>query len=364
MTTVLLVDPGWPQSVYLILELRRAGFDVVRATPGALDHAGIGHFCRQISAPNDFSDEFIASLVRTERPDVLMPLTEEVMMKLWEFPPEQVANVFPRTSAQQRTLLLDRRAMYAFATAHGVPVPESRDLAGPGDLERVGQELGYPFVLRGTQGIGGVQVKIVRDPEQARTAFAALTTVSPAPPFAQRMIQGRRCLIGGLFVEGRMLQWYSQTTVEANSPPTGPSIRVRSIASPKLTGYTENLFRGFGWTGLACAEFMLDEAGEFHFMEINPRPWAAIQAAHVCGVPLLRSFAQFLRDPSTPLPPIPFAVGKDVALFPQYFATRVREGPASVVKSLPTVLSSLALAPWRHPRAVLHYLRQMWWQRG
>jgi biotin carboxylase len=284
-------------------------------------------------------------------------------MKLWAYPAELGANVFPRTSDQQRTLLLDRRAMYTFASAHGVPVPESREVPGPADLERVGRELGYPFVLRGTQGIGGVQVKIVRDPEQARAAYSLLQGVSPAPPFAQKMIQGRRCLIGGLFDDGRMVQWYSQTTLEANSPPTGPSIRVRSLASPRLTGYTENLFSAFRWTGLACAEFMLDDAGEFYFMEINPRPWAAIQAAHVCGVPLLRSFARFLRDPATPLPPLPFVVGKEVALFPQYFATKVREGPGSVLKSLPGVLSSLSLAPWRHPPAVLHYFRQMWWQR-
>jgi biotin carboxylase len=129
-----------------------------------------------------------------------------------------------------------------------------------------------------------------------------------------------------------------------------------------LTAYAENLFRELGWSGLACAEFIRNEQGEYYFLEMNPRPWAAIQAAHVCGVPLLRSFASYLLGKEIP-PQKDFKENKEICLFPQYFIHMINKDGHFNLKYFFYYLKCLAVAPWLHPRLLLSNLRTILWSK-
>lgn len=357
MRKVLLLDPNWPQSGYLILSLRKAGFDVVRFATDALDHIGMGRYCRQIQAPKGFGDDgLLQRVLREENADFVVPLCESVQQRLWGYPEELTRKVIPLTTEVQRDALLDRPTMYKLVSSAGVPTPEMVRIDDPSQLPHVGAQFGYPYVLRGTQGLGGDQVRIVNDAERAAEAFRYLKSVSPGAPFAQKFISGRRCLIGGLFDHGRMLRWFSQTTLECNSPPTGPSTRVMSVRDTRLTSYAEKLFAALGWSGLACAEFIATDNGDYMFLEVNPRPWAAIQAAHVCGVPLFDMFADYLLG-REPAPQAEFPHGREVPLFPQYLTSRLFHSKFSAK----AILQGLTHAPWTHPFLMLHHLRSIWW---
>jgi hypothetical protein len=359
---VLLLDVGWPQSAFVILHLRRAGFEVVRAIPGALDTLGIGHYCRQIQAPGDFNAPFLAELLQREPADFVVPLSEEIFAQLWQLPADLTRNVFPATTAFQRDALLDRRAMYRIATEEGVPIPSMHDLASDDDLPRAVEALGLPLVLRGTAGIGGRQVRIVQSLEEAGAELRDLRSVSPGAPFAQRMIHGPRHLVGVMAVEGRVINAFAQTTVDGVRPPTGPSIRVRAVHDDTLVGHAERLFARLAWNGLACAEFVQDGDGVFHFMEINPRPWAAIRAAHNCGVPLLDDFTAHLAG--EPVRPTRSSARlRDVPLFPQYLDCKVLGHSPFRLRDLPHALRCAASAPWTEPFLMLHFARSLWWQR-
>jgi biotin carboxylase len=360
---ILVLDPEWEQTAYLVRSLAGAGFEVVLASTLAADPLGIGRYCRQVVMSGSLADpERLARLLSEEPADIVLPLCEDFLATLWALPDHLTAKVFPQTSGRQRELLADRRAMYRFVSEVGVPLPESLTVADESALQEVVAQLGFPFVLRGTQGLAGQQVRVVDDIDQAVSAYAYLKAHSPGSPFAQRFVAGQRCLIGGLFDDGEMLQWFSQTTVEARSA-TGPSIRVSSIRDDRLTEYARKLFEELRWSGLACAEFIRDAQGDFHFLEINPRPWAAIRAADCCGVPLLDMFAHFLLG-QRPGKQVDFPAGREVALFPQFVAARLSAGRLLQWSDRQAYFGILAKLPWGSPPLMLHLLRRIWWARS
>ena len=365
MNKILVLDREWAQTGYLVVDLARAGFDVTLASGHVHEPWGLGRYCRLITAPRGIDDPvFIEKLLREEKADIVFPVAETIQQIVWSLPPELTTKVFPPTTAQQRHLLSDRRAMYSFIEGCGVPVPRLIQLGNGADLEQAIDELGLPLVLRGTQGLAGDQVRVVQDLGAARESYAYLREQSPAPPFAQQFVQGQRYLIGGLFDRGKTLRWFSQTTLEASST-TGPSLRVRSVRDERLTEYAKTLFAAFGWSGLACAEFMRGADGDYRFLEINPRPWAAIQAATQCGVPLMKMFAEYLMG-REPIPQKEFKANVDVTLFPAFINDRLGSGKGIRRSDLGYHIQSLKAAPWGRPGLMLHYLRRLRWaaQRG
>lgn len=365
MKKILVLDREWAQTGYLVVDLARAGFDVTLASGHVNEPWGLGRYCRLITAPRGIDDPaFIEKLLREEQTDIVFPVAETIQQIIWSLPAELTTKVYPATSDQQRLLLGDRRAMYSFIAGCGVPVPQLIQLGDEADLERAIAQLGLPIVLRGTQGLAGDQVRVVQDLAAARESYAYLREQSPAPPFAQEFVKGQRYLIGGLFDRGQTLRWFSQTTLEASST-TGPSLRVRSVRDERLTNYAKKLFAAFGWSGLACAEFMRGADGDYRFLEINPRPWAAIQAATQCGVPLMKMFAEHLAGREPP-PQADFAADVDVTLFPAFINDRLGSGKGIRANELRYHLQSLKAAPWGHLGLMLHYLRRLRWasQRG
>jgi biotin carboxylase len=346
-----------------VRELARGGFEVTLATPLPPETRFLSRYCRQIPAPWSPQDPLaFAGLISDNQSDLVLPLSEDIMGALWKLPRELTSRVFPATTPLQQQALSDRTQMYALATSAGVPVPGMAALGSEHDLEAALSELGSPIVLRGTQGLAGLQVKIVDTVDVARTAYRQLTEFSPGAPFAQEFVKGRRFLVGGLFHEGEMLQYFAQTTVEAIRPPTGPSIRIRSVYDQDLIRYTDQVFRALSWTGLACAEFMQGSDGKFKFLEINPRPWAAIYAAHCCGVPLLRTFSEYLLGDRSRRQS-DYIRSREVVLFPQYLSARIAAEQFPSWRDVPSYLASLRGAPWGSPPLLLHMLRRAFWSR-
>jgi hypothetical protein len=159
---------------------------------------------------------------------------------------------------------------------------------------------------------------------------------------------------------GRAVQWFSQRTIESCPPPTGPSIQVESLADPVLTAHATRLFEAIGWDGIACAEFIQLARGDYRLLEINPRPWAAIRAAHSCGVPLLRLFAQYLCGQPV-IGGRTFPDGQSCTLFPAFITARLRWGTFPRLADMGAYVEMLRAVPWSQPALVRHFLRIIWW---
>ncbi len=360
---ILVLDDNWPQTAWFIQEMHRQRIEVVYASPGAITARGLGRYCRHRPAPSmrgaDYR-QFLIDLLAEEAFDLVLPLCEPLQRVAWDLPDPLPSRVFPRANAEQRRLLDDRRAMYALATRLGVPIPRMMPIDGADGLDAVSRDFGWPLVLRGTQGLGGEQVRIVRNRSQMLEAYSALHDRSPEPPFAQEFIAGTRTVVGALLDQGSTLRAFAQRSLETYPAPTGPSIRSRSMKDATLLEHANNMFAALKWDGLALAEFMQGENGEFYLMEINPRPWGTIQVAEVCGVPMIRPFVQMLKG-ETIDPPRSYVAGRDIVMFPGFLSARIRQGRFPRLQDLGSYLRMIRTIPWKYGGLLWHTSQTLYW---
>ena len=360
---ILLLDDHWPQTIWLIAEMYRQKVDVVYASPGAVSARGLGRYCRHrrsLWMHDPGYRDFLMQLLREEPFDVILPLCEPLQRIAWALPEPFVSKVFPKATHEQRRLLADRRAIYPFAASIGVPVPRMLSISGPDDLDPIARDLGWPLVLRGTQGLGGRQVRIVRNAEALRESYDQLRDRSPEPPFAQAFITGVRTAVGALLEHGKPLRLFAQETLESYPEPTGPPIRVRSTSDALLIDYAKRLFAALRWHGLAQAEFMQGQDGQRYFLEINPRPWGSIICAEACRARLLRSFVHLLKG-VTVEPDLAYVTNREVAIFPSFLTARLLEGRVPRFGDCPSYWRMATTIPWRQFGLLHHSAQQLYW---
>lgn len=366
---VMLLDLNWKQTPYLAAALHRSGIATLLATTLRPDHLGLGHYCAQIGSPSPQSPEYVSFLrqqIASFRPDLLIPLCEPIMELLWDLNPQLEVPIYPPMSDDLRSVLRDRRRFYERATALGIPVPPWMPVASPADLEEAAARYGYPLVLRGTRGLAGSQVRVVRSAAEAVVALGELNSESPGQPFAQAFIKGPRHLVGGFFSRGEAIRLFAQETIDQHPAVTGPSIRVRACTDETLIRSTRTLVADLGWSGMACVEFIRDERGRFVLMEMNPRPWAALEVAERSGAGICRAFAESLAG--RPVGPLHGyrAGGSQVVLEGFLLARSTGTGvwPTLRTLGLRDWLDCVRAVPWGRPWLALHVLRRVYRELG
>lgn len=359
---VIVLDNTWPAIPLLIREMWRQGIDVLYLSPDFPSPAGVGRYCRQQRAPDMRDPEYgryLLDVLDTEPFDCLLPLCDEMQRLAWDLPARHASRVFPNVDRDRRALFTDRRLMNQFVREIGIATPGALDLPDIDALTSAGRTLGWPLVLRGTQGSAGSQVRIVDHEAAARPAFLALSRSGPV--FAQEFIQGD-CYIAGAIVEtGHVGQMFIAKVLETWPSPTGPSIRVIAVDEPALEADSRKLFAALRWHGLIMADFIRPVNGDQRFLEINPRLWGSIAAAELCGAPLLDPFVKLLRGAPIP-PPRTHSVGRHVTLFPQFVAARLDQDSFPRFADLPHYCSMLASIRMLSIPLLRHHLHRLYWR--
>lgn len=363
---VMLLDLNWKQTPYLVAALADSGIATTLVSTMRPDRIGLRRFCEQLESPNPRSAAYVPFLRREiarVRPDLLIPLCEPLMEMLWNLDPPLEVPVYPPITEEQRGILMDRRRFYDRAAAAGIAVAPWMPIGARAGLESAARRFGYPFVLRGTRGMGGSQVRIVSTRREAATALEDLASASPGQPFAQQFVQGRRHLVGGYFSQGEAVRLFAQCTLEAHPVPAGPSIRVRACDDAGLIASALTLFADLDWSGIACAEFIRDGSGNFVLMEMNPRPWAALEVAERSGAGICRAFTETLAG--RPVAPLHRCrAGESELVLEGYLQARRRSHPGlgSTLRSLKPRewLACLRALPWSRPWLTLHLLRRLY----
>jgi hypothetical protein len=361
----MLLDLNWKQTGYLVAALSDSGIATTLVTTVRPDHIGLSHYCTQIQSPHPNSPEYVPFLRReiaSVRPDLLIPLCEPLMELLWDLDPPCEVPIYPSMTEDLRNVLMDRRRFYERAAASAIAVPPWMPVGSPADLEGAARRFGYPFVLRGTRGLAGSQVRVVSSSREAAVALAELKSKSPGQPFAQAFVRGPRHLVGGFFSHGEAIRLFAQETIEQHPAVTGPSIRVRACADETLIRSTRTLFADLGWSGMACVEFIRDERGGFVLLELNPRPWAALEVAERRGAGICRAFAESLAGRLV-APRHRYRMGvSDVVLEGFLLARRRGSGIGSTLRALGLRdwLDCARAVPWSRPWLALHVLRRLY----
>jgi len=190
----------------------------------------------------------------------------------------------------------------ALALKSGVPMlPGSQGvIASEEEAMKVAAEIGYPLIIKAAAGGGGRGMKVVTQAGELLRQFQlaqaeALSGFGNADCFMERycarprhieiqIVADKHGNYAHLGERDCSIQRRHQKLVEESpSPALTPALRA-SIGDAAL-----RLAKSVGYVSLGTAEFLLDEDGQFYFMEVNTR----VQVEHtvteqVTGIDLVK----------------------------------------------------------------------------
>ena len=217
-------------------------------------------------------------------------------------------------SAASIQMMGDKAAARRMAAAHGVPVlPGSqhpvRDLE---EAKRLAREIGYPLIVKASAGGGGKGMRVVAAPEALESALAT-AAAEAAAAFGDAAVYLERYLPDPRHVEIQILMDAQGQGIHLGERDCSIQRRHQKLLeeapSPALTDPVRlamgraalSVAQAAGYQNAGTVEFLLDERGEFFFMEMNTR----IQVEHpvtemVTGLDLVK--AQVRIAAGEPLP--------------------------------------------------------------
>ncbi len=347
---VILIDTTWGSAEFFGYQIAKQGLNVHAFTP-FLRRPG---YLRFASPYRSYLEEplgagpsgSLAAMVDRIRPACIIPCTEDALYWIWDQPGHIQELCLPSVPPAVRPLLLDRALLLEEAAAWGVSVPTAMPLNNSGDC-RAAVATGLPLVVKASRSIGSTGVVLCRTADEVSRSFEKFSAEGLSVS-AQRFYVGPTYLAGALFIHGEAVHFYAGEKTVVWPPLTGFSFVVQSAAEPHLSALqraAETVCKNLEYTGVASFDFVLDEDGEFRFVDFNPRSWGCSDATIPAKVDLFGGLARWIRDGAAG-PPTRSVPGITHRVFPKYTFE-----PSGM--SLGRRLMGLRDAPWGDPLLIL-----------
>lgn len=285
---ILVTDGHYKHALGIVRSLGRE-HEVFVVAPRRLAMAGVSRFAhRLLVAPSPSEPaEFVAWLdraMRRHRFDQVIPVGAAACEALshhrdrWE---PSCRIVLP--APEQMARALDKRTSAALATELGIDVPRSAEPRTLDDLERAGDEVGYPLVLKAPLE-GSARVAYVDRAEQLRPAVETYQREESLMPLLQQRITGPGFGVFATYQQGRCVRVMAHRRIREFPPTGGESTCCEVVHDPQLFGIGRRLLDALDWHGVAMVELKRSEAdGRYYLMEINPKFWGSLDLALAAG---------------------------------------------------------------------------------
>jgi acetyl-CoA carboxylase, biotin carboxylase subunit len=171
----------------------------------------------------------------------------------------------------------------------GVPtVPGSNGLiADEQEAMAIAKQIGYPVMIKATAGGGGKGMRLVRYPEDLVKSYMAAQGEAEAAfgnsgVYIEKFVERPRHIEFQILADSHghvvhlgerecsIQRRHQKLLEEAPSPALTPSLR------KKMGAAAVRVAKGINYMGAGTVEFLLDQSGNFYFMEMNTR----IQVEH------------------------------------------------------------------------------------
>ena len=196
---------------------------------------------------------------------------------------EDVGVVFVGPPSQTMRLLGDKIAARRLAVGSGVPVvPGDENVATSEEALAAADRLGYPVLVKAVSGGGGKGIRIVGSHEEMEAALR-VAGGEAASAFGDHSLYVEKLLERVRHVEVQFLadaqgnivtlgerecsiqRRHQKLIEESPSPAVGPALR------EKLRESAIAVARAADYRNAGTVEFLLDDEGNFYFLEINAR---------------------------------------------------------------------------------------------
>lgn len=356
--SIVLIDSGWPQTLYLIDSLLEHALDIFLITldevPRHLDHIISGVKVSSFQSP-EFTSIF-EECINNTKVKWIFALNEDAIQFCYSKYPTS-SKLYPRISPAIINLIGNKHLMAEFASGVGLSVPEFSFPKTNDNLVESAQQWGYPIVVKGFGGCGGSQVAICKDEIEA---FDSYRRLSKFQPIVQRFIKGNTWVAGGFFIDGKPIRLQICEAIDLDPPDRGISITIRNSAPLSLERQFIQLCSALNWSGFACADFVESHDGLFYFMEINPRPWSAMTAGLASGIDIFSPLAAVLLN-KAPIACLDTKVGWMGKVFPAHIRALAQN---KNYLGLAICLASPSFwrgVPKKHLKTFLYLMKQVYW---
>jgi len=164
--------------------------------------------------------------------------------------------------------------------AAGVPIVPGREL-GDDDLAAAAEEVGYPLLVKASAGGGGKGMRSVAGPAELAEAIAGARREAEAAfgdptVFLERHLQRPRHIEIQVLADaaGTVSLGERECSVQRRHQKVleeAPSVAVDEALREQLGAAAVAAAEAVGYAGAGTVEFLLDENGEFFFLEMNTR---------------------------------------------------------------------------------------------
>lgn len=292
---VLVTDAERASALAVIRSLGRAGHTVIAASTKA-NAPGFSSCYASASAryPSPFTHgarataEAVAALARRHRVDVVVPVTDDVLVPLTHHRPNLPEGCALATASDAALhQVTSKIATVELARRVGVRTPECVVLRRPDDATGVVERLGAPVVVKPDRSrvvgpddrLRKGSVSYAWSDDDVRAALAA----AGQPVMAQRYHAGEGHGIGMVLHDGRPLVAVAHRRLHEVPVSGGASSRRESVEpDPGLLRDACALLGTLAWTGAAMVEFKVSRSGA-SLMEVNGRLWGSVPLAERAG---------------------------------------------------------------------------------
>lgn len=166
--------------------------------------------------------------------------------------------------------------------AHGLPVPAFRPCNNLGELRQAASELGYPLVVKQSEGWGGLAVRVLENASELESVPIGKAVI------AQAYVRGQVLSAVALYNRGTLTGYYSYLR-KRTWGPRGISTIVQFTPHRELESILDGLGRLSRYHGLCGIDLIVEEgSGRLVLLEQNFRPTLTILLGAQVGVDLAR----------------------------------------------------------------------------
>ena len=250
----------------------------------------------------------LEGLLRSLRPDAVMPLDDGALWLCAERPPAG-PTVLAGPSGAQAELALDKRVQMRAAEAAGLRVPPTLVCERPEDA--LAEPVEFPVMLKPALAIGRIGSRLGVGPRVACADAGELERAAGAyaggePFLVQPYVPGVGEGLFGIARDGEVRHWSAHRRVRMMSPQgSGSSACVSIAVEDGLREAAATMLRDAGWNGLFMVELLRDGSGVPWFVELNGRSWGSMALARRLGYEYPAWAVAGALGESLPAPPPP-----------------------------------------------------------